>query len=158
MTDTQSPTPAPQPSTSVATPAAQIPSAATETRADAAAGLEHQHSNVERRAAAELVRLRRLIRAQFLDAVQDESLDLELANGMLAVFGMQPVPQRFVVRLNVAVRCEVSGGGEDDAYETAARQIEEALTAHELPLQLLWDSLERLDARADGIDSTALDD
>ena len=105
-----------------------------------------------RRRAGELGKLCRMIREQFTGAVREGDLDLELANSMLVAFGMHPLRQRWEVRLDVTVRAEVTAVVEEDAFDSAATNIEEAFTAHGLPLQLLWDSLRHLHVRPLGVD------
>lgn len=80
-------------------------------------------------APAQLRRLRGLIGEQFAATVTDGRLDIDLANGMLEVFGLPPLPRRWRVRIGLPVICEVTAATDVDAYDTAAEAIENAVHA-----------------------------
>jgi hypothetical protein len=71
----------------------------------------------EGRTYQELTRLRRLVREQLASAVAEGDLDIDLANGMLDVFGLPSLPRRFTVRLGLPIVCDVTAGSEEEAYD-----------------------------------------
>ncbi len=106
---------------------------------------------------SELQRLRRLIREQLAGAVGEDRLAIDLANGMLTVFGLPELPRRWTVRIGLTFVCEVTAGTDHDAFDTAEDAIAAAVTDAGCPIDVDWDGREHLHATAGGIDHDALD-
>jgi hypothetical protein len=107
----------------------------------------------------ELQRLRRLIREQLTDAVAEDRLDVDAANGMLEVFGLAALPRRWQVRLSLTFICQVSATGQDEAYDAAEEAIEAALktTIAGEPVDIDWDDRQHHHATPGDLDPDAAD-
>ncbi len=105
----------------------------------------------------ELQRLRRLIREQLAGAVGEDRLDIDLANGMLTVFGLPELPRRWTVRIGLTFVCEVTAGTDHEAFDTAEDAIAAAVTDAGCPIDVDWDSREQVYATPGDIDLHALD-
>jgi hypothetical protein len=104
------------------------------------------------RAEAELDRLRRLVREQLAAAVAEQRLDIDLANGMLEVFGLPELPRRWTVRLSVTFVCEVTAGTDVEAFDTAEDAIADAVANATCSIDVDWDSREKVYATPGEID------
>jgi hypothetical protein len=117
---------------------------------------EHAALPAAERGEGELQRLRRLIREQFAAAVDEERLDIDLANSMLAVFGQPELPRRWTVRIGLTFVCEVTAGTAIDAFDTTQDAIVAAVTDAPCPIDVDWDSREEVYATPGDIDHEAL--
>ena len=111
-----------------------------------------------RRLQTQLRRLHILIGEQFAAAVTDERLDIDVANSMLAVFGMPGLPRRWRVRVSLPMVCEVTAASELDAFDAAADAIENALhaTVTGAAIDIDFDGREDLHAMSGEVDTEAL--
>ncbi len=106
---------------------------------------------------SELLRLRRLIREQFADAVSADHLDPDVANGMLAVFGLAELPRRWTVRVGLAFVVEITAGTSHEAYDAAEDAIAQAVTDADCPIDVDFDSrVEVYTTAPGGVDHDAL--
>jgi hypothetical protein len=80
-----------------------------------------------------LERLRRLIREQLAGAVDEDRLDIDLANGMLTVLGLPELPRRWAVRIGLTFTCEVTAGTDHEAFDTAEDAIADAVAEAACP-------------------------
>jgi hypothetical protein len=117
---------------------------------------EHAALPAGERSEGELQRLRRLIREQFAAAVDEERLDIDVANGMLAVFGLPELPRRWRVRIGMTFVCEVTAGTAIEAFDTAQDAIAAEATDATCPIDVDWDSREEVYATPGDIDHEAL--
>ncbi|GEM_PF-3497317 len=104
------------------------------TNAEATTAMRHE-ANVLR---AALDRLRRAVREQLADAVNEEQLDVDLANGMLEHFGLPQLQRMWQVRTGLAFQVEVSACAEEDAFDAAADALRAALEGCGYPID--WDA------------------
>ena len=106
----------------------------------------------------QLRRLHLLIGEQFGAAVTDERLDIDVANGMLAVFGMPGLPRRWRVRIGLPMVCEVTAASSDEAFDAAAEAIESAVhaTVTDAAIDIDFDGRENLHAMSSEVDTEAL--
>lgn len=111
-----------------------------------------------RRLQAQLRRLHILIGDQFAAAVTDERIDIDVANGMLEVFGMPGLPRRWRVHIGLPMVCEVTAASELDAFDAAAEAIENAVhgTVAGAAIAIDFDGREDLHARPGEIDTETL--
>lgn len=111
-----------------------------------------------REAQAQLRRLRRLIGEQFAAEVNEGHLAIDVANGMLDVFGMPELPRRWQVRLGLPMVCEVAAARAVDAFDAAAAVIERALRATVAGafIDIEFDGREDLHATPGDVDADAL--
>ncbi|MEV6523165.1 hypothetical protein AB0M43_14540 [Longispora sp. NPDC051575] len=102
-----------------------------------------------------LAQLRKEIRQQFARAVDAEALELDLANGMLECFDMQPLNHLWKVVVTVPITLEVRAEDAESADEVASSLIENALRnaadVHELDVR--WNERHPEDAEPGGVDT-----
>ena len=110
-----------------------------------------------RRLQAQLRRLHILVGDQFAAAVTDDRLDIDVANGMLEVFGMPGLPRRWRVRIGLPMVCGVTAASELDAFDAAAEAIENAVhgTVAGAAIAIDFDGREDLPALPGEIDTEA---
>ncbi len=106
----------------------------------------------------QLRRLHLLIGEQLAATVTDERLDIDVANGMLEVFGMPGLPRRWRVRISLPMVCEVTAASELDAFDAAAEAIENAVhaTVTGAAIDIDFDGREDVHARSGEVDTEAL--
>jgi len=117
---------------------------------------DHPVDPADERGEDDLARLRRLVREQLAGAVVEDRLDLDLANGMLATFGLPELPRRWTVRLGLTFTCEVTAATRHEAFDTAEDAIEAAVLHADCPIDIDYDSREHVHATAGDIDQHAL--
>ncbi len=123
------------------------------------AGSAAGHTDAQAGTAApgtELQRLRRLIREQFADAVSADHLDADVANRMLAVFGLPELPRRWTVRVGLAFVVEITAGTSEEAYNAAEDAIAHPATYADCPIDVDFNSRVEVYAAAQGVDHDAL--
>jgi hypothetical protein len=116
----------------------------------------HPDDTPERPGESDLQRLRRLIREQLAGAVDEDRLDIDLANGMLAVLGLPELPRRWTIHIRLTFTCEVTAGTDHEAFDTAEDAIAGAVTEADCPVAVDYDSREQVYATPHGIDHHAL--
>ena len=107
---------------------------------------------------AQVRRLHLLVGEQFGAAVSDDRLDIDVANGMLEVFGLPGLPRRWRVRIGLPMVCEVTAASELDAFDAAAEAIENAVhaTGTGAAIDIDFDGREDLHAVSGEVDTEAL--
>lgn len=100
----------------------------------------------------ELRRLRRLIREQLADAVTEERLDIDHANGIPDAIGLPNLTRVWKVRVALPFVCEVTAASDAAAFDAAENAIEAALAHAGIPVDIDWEGRERDEALPGDID------